>query len=165
MTPPDAAKAKGIALCDIREFRNSPESRVLLEALIYFLDLRVKDPEQWPALETILHNALHDAERADYEEVLADHRRLVRKLDVLMNGWHAARQASLCDLVASFPQWREAELAMVWEEAAQEADHIVKVADSTIEGRDGYEWIRLNAIIAEFTCYRNWCRARGKGET
>ena len=58
-----------------------------------------------------------------------------------------------------------AERATVWEEAAQEADHIVKVADSTIEGRDGYEWIRLNAIIAEFTCYRNWCRARGKGET
>ncbi|MCC0497246.1 hypothetical protein LJG12_22690 [Pseudomonas aeruginosa] len=36
----------------------------------------------------------------DYEEVLADHRRLVRELDVLLNGEEgAAKQASLCDLV------------------------------------------------------------------
>ncbi|MBG7009594.1 hypothetical protein I5G20_30120, partial [Pseudomonas aeruginosa] len=34
----------------------------------------------------------------DYEEVLADHRRLVRELDVLLNGEEgAAKQASLCD--------------------------------------------------------------------
>lgn len=38
---------------------------------------------------------------ADYEEVLADHRRLVRELDVLLNGEEgAAKQASLCDIVA-----------------------------------------------------------------
>lgn len=38
---------------------------------------------------------------SDYEEVLADHRRLVRKLDVLLNGEEgAAKQASLCDIVA-----------------------------------------------------------------
>lgn len=36
---------------------------------------------------------------ADYEEVLADHRRLVRELDVLLNGDGAAVQASLCDIV------------------------------------------------------------------
>ena len=36
----------------------------------------------------------------DYEEVLTDHRRLVRELDVIWNGEDAARQASLCDLVA-----------------------------------------------------------------
>lgn len=37
---------------------------------------------------------------ADYEEVLSDHRRLVRELDVLLNGEHgAAKQASLCDIV------------------------------------------------------------------
>jgi hypothetical protein len=36
---------------------------------------------------------------ADYEEVLADHKRLVRELDVLLNGEGAAKQASLCDLV------------------------------------------------------------------
>ncbi|MPS30540.1 MAG: hypothetical protein E2576_14510 [Alcaligenaceae bacterium] len=37
---------------------------------------------------------------ADYEEVLADHRRLVRQLDVALNGEDgAAKQASLCDIV------------------------------------------------------------------
>ncbi len=36
----------------------------------------------------------------DYEEVLASHRRLVRELDVLLNGEDgAAKQASLCDIV------------------------------------------------------------------
>lgn len=49
-----------------------------------------------------------DASRKDYEEVLDDHRRLVRKLDVMMNGEHAAKQASLCDIVASFPKWLDA---------------------------------------------------------
>ena len=39
---------------------------------------------------------------ADYEEVLADHRRLVRDLDVLLNGENAARQASLVDIMAQF---------------------------------------------------------------
>lgn len=37
----------------------------------------------------------------DYEEVMEDHRRLVRELDVLINGEEgAAKQASLCDIVA-----------------------------------------------------------------
>jgi hypothetical protein len=36
---------------------------------------------------------------ADYEEVLADHRRLVRELDTIINGENAAKQASLCDMV------------------------------------------------------------------
>jgi hypothetical protein len=35
----------------------------------------------------------------DYEEVLEDHRRLVRELDVLLHGDAAAKQASLCDIV------------------------------------------------------------------
>lgn len=37
---------------------------------------------------------------ADYEEVLADYRRLVRELDELLNGAGAAEQASLCDIVS-----------------------------------------------------------------
>ncbi len=42
---------------------------------------------------------------ADYEAVLADHRRLVRELDVALNGEHgAAKQASLCDLIAQVKQ-------------------------------------------------------------
>lgn len=42
----------------------------------------------------------------DYEEVLADHRRLVRELDVLLNGGGAARQASLCDIVGQVAKQR-----------------------------------------------------------
>lgn len=34
----------------------------------------------------------------DYELAFADHRRLVREIDVRMNGNKAAKQASLCDL-------------------------------------------------------------------
>ena len=38
---------------------------------------------------------------ADYEEVLQSHRELVRQLDVALNGEAgAAKQASLCDIVA-----------------------------------------------------------------
>lgn len=36
----------------------------------------------------------------DYEEAFADHQRMVRALDVLLNGDAAAKQASLCDIVA-----------------------------------------------------------------
>jgi hypothetical protein len=37
---------------------------------------------------------------ADLEAIQADHLRLVRELDVLLNGDNAAEQASLCDIVA-----------------------------------------------------------------
>lgn len=44
---------------------------------------------------------------ADYEEVLADHRRLVRELDVALHGEAgAAKQASLCDLIEPARQLR-----------------------------------------------------------
>ena len=43
----------------------------------------------------------------DYEEVLADHNRLVRDLDVLLNGEDgAAKQASLCDIVSQIRRGR-----------------------------------------------------------
>src|SRR5437764_9515069 len=49
------------------------------------------------------------ATAADYEEVLADHRRLVRELDVLLNGEAgASRQASLVDIVAQIAGERDA---------------------------------------------------------
>jgi hypothetical protein len=41
---------------------------------------------------------------ADYEEVLSDHRRLVREIDVILNGDNAAKQASLCDLVGQIKE-------------------------------------------------------------
>jgi len=40
----------------------------------------------------------------DCEEVDADHKRLVRELDVLLNGNGAAKQASLCDIVCQLKQ-------------------------------------------------------------
>jgi hypothetical protein len=47
---------------------------------------------------------------ADYEEVLADHRRLVREIDVILNGEEgAARQASLCDLIPQIKELVEGE--------------------------------------------------------
>lgn len=50
---------------------------------------------------------------ADYEEVLADHRRLVRELDVLLNGEAgAAKQASLCDIVGQIQ--RETTVPFAW---------------------------------------------------
>jgi len=43
---------------------------------------------------------IYDKTVEDYEEVLADHNRLVRELDILINGEEvAAKQASLCDIV------------------------------------------------------------------
>ncbi|MER0784055.1 hypothetical protein AAA534_15130 [Pseudomonas aeruginosa] len=63
----------------------------------------IKDQAPTQAAQGLAGAALAQAEQAtadDYEEVLADHRRLVRELDVLLNGEEgAAKQASLCDLV------------------------------------------------------------------
>lgn len=42
------------------------------------------------------------AELGDYREMVAEWRDLTRRLDVALNGDGAAKQASLCDLVAQF---------------------------------------------------------------
>lgn len=45
-------------------------------------------------------------------EVHKDHKRLVRELDVLLNGVDgAAPQASLCDIVAQLADWRRKQTA------------------------------------------------------
>lgn len=36
----------------------------------------------------------------DYKECFEDHKRLVREIDVIINGDGAAKQASLCDIVS-----------------------------------------------------------------
>jgi len=62
---------------------------------------------------------------AVYAEVLADHRRLVRELDVLLNGVDgAAKQASLVDLVAQ-----------------------VRRQGTTIPSRDDARWLALGKAI------------------
>ena len=51
--------------------------------------------------QALLELVSEDITKVDYEEVLTDHRRLVRELDVALNGEEgAAKQASLCDIVA-----------------------------------------------------------------
>jgi len=55
------------------------------------------------AIEQVQVDARAELEQEvrDYKEVLEDKRRLVRELDVVLNGEAgAAKQASLCDLVA-----------------------------------------------------------------
>jgi len=49
----------------------------------------------------------------DYEDVLKDHRRLVREIDVIMNGDGAAKQANLCDLIGQIKmrEWQSVETA------------------------------------------------------
>lgn len=59
---------------------------------------RVKDAYRAQAQAAIV--AIGILRIKDYEKVLADHRRLVRELDVALNGDGAALQASLCDIVA-----------------------------------------------------------------
>ena len=65
----------------------------------------------------------NDLTSADYEEVLADNRRLTRELDVALHGESgAARQASLCDLIGPARELRvenerlrtALELAILW---------------------------------------------------
>ena len=57
--------------------------------------------KSWERYKTLNH--LYQDEEAltvkDYEAVLADQRRLVRELDVIVNGTNAAKQASLVDMV------------------------------------------------------------------
>jgi len=51
--------------------------------------------------EIIKHDMERTRECLDMREVIADHKRLVRELDVLLNGEEGtAKQASLCDIVA-----------------------------------------------------------------
>lgn len=52
---------------------------------------------------------------ADYEEVQAEHRQLVRRLDVALNGERgAARQASLCDIVGQLEDMAPIEYDPAW---------------------------------------------------
>jgi hypothetical protein len=58
------------------------------------------DAEEGCAAHGLAHPCEVCAVESQYEQVLDDHRRLVRELDVLLNGEAgAAKQASLCDIV------------------------------------------------------------------
>ena len=64
------------------------------------------------------------ATKADYEEVLAGHRKLVRDLDVAMHGEEgAAKQASLCDLIGPARKMRE-QIDDLWWALEHATDHM-----------------------------------------
>ena len=70
---------------------------------LYWLD-KNKYPKNFECFEAGRQSAIND-----YEEVLTDHCRLVRELDVALSGEAgAAKQASLCDLIGKAKQMREA---------------------------------------------------------
>jgi hypothetical protein len=74
----------------------------------------------------------------DYEEVLADHRRLVRELDVLLNGEEgAAPQASLCDIVAQLRKRAASGLL------SEKAEPIGYVSQETLEKLRDPEWQKI----------------------
>lgn len=70
----------------------------------------------------------------DYEEVIKDHLKLVRELDVLLNGENAAQQASLADIVA---QLRGNMVNKPQVEAQQEAQTSMPIVD--LSGFSGAE--------------------------
>lgn len=56
---------------------------------------------------------------SDYEEVLADHRRLVRELDIIINGDNAATQAALGDVVRQIRDlWPKRQTGPRWVKAS-----------------------------------------------
>ena len=69
------------------------------------------NPIYWE-LRNLLNEAANEIEANeqlidDYEEVNKDKKRLVRELDVLLNGvTGAAKQASLCDIVSQVSSWK-----------------------------------------------------------
>jgi hypothetical protein len=78
----------------------------------------------------------HEQRMGEYEEVLTDHRLLVRQLDVLMNGYEgAAAQASLCDIVVMLPAWRDEYRKQV----------LLELADSLDEKRSNYHFPRISS--------------------
>lgn len=68
---------------------------------------------------------------ADYEEVLADHRRLVRELDVALNGEGAAKQASLGDLVAQVSATKR-EISVDWPDLSEETQAVLTWAHNVM---------------------------------
>ena len=71
---------------------------------------------------------------ADYEDVLADHRRLVREMDVALNGEEgAAKQASLCDIVSQVKSLKRELVAPAhnyWQDVFKGADCFEKWANN-----------------------------------
>jgi hypothetical protein len=70
---------------------------------------------------------------ADYQAAFEDHQRMVRELDVLLNGDAAAKQASLCDIVAQVRKEgiRSHGVALTEQQAKNLHSHMMAVACRT----------------------------------
>lgn len=55
------------------------------------------------AIESVINN-VDDLTVQDYKDVIDDHKRLVKELDIIINGRNAAESPSLCDLVSQLKQ-------------------------------------------------------------
>jgi hypothetical protein len=133
-------------------------ARDIINNLLEAIPKQTENADWW---EDSLTNAVHNAKvfveetispaatASDYEEVLEDHRRLVRELDVILNGEGAAKQASLCDIVAQLKKQRQAPAATVRgaEEMLKEAEKIFKgMRDSPKDGA-GLHYIKENCFL------------------
>ena len=103
-------------------------------------------PDDLTELDGILCKANgHERRIADYEEVLADHRRLVRELDVSLNGDGAAQQASLCDILAQVKatkresRYRDSDIGRQPIETAPKGVPVI-VAGGVAMQKTGGEW-------------------------
>jgi len=108
-------------------FEPSDEKNMLSGQLSPECDLIYRIVEQWgnaiemPKMEGWLkeYAAKEKLTIDDYESVLADHRRLIRELDIIINGDNAAKQASLVDMVCQIRNlWPKMERP-VWVKATE----------------------------------------------
>lgn len=103
---------------------------------------------------------------ADYEEVLADHRRLVRELDVALNGDGAAKQASLVDIVAQVTCGKWTLVRSPQDAGVSEADSLLdRCAEwMNVDGDKGIEGAALLGDVLRYIGRRNLAhRLRGAG--
>jgi hypothetical protein len=86
---------------------------------------------------------------ADYEEVLADHKRLVREIDEIISGENGmAKQASLCDLVGPIKK-----LAAERDEYREALEQVKSYLDSfKHEHQEGEEllYVIINTVLANY---------------
>lgn len=101
-----------------------------------------------------------------YEEVLTDHRRLVRELDVLLNGEAgAAMQASLVDIVSQVRTVKQSakEMRAALVDWYQQSDGItVGIPSELCNALTAYLGPEMGVAACDDCPCRDWCKAKGK---
>lgn len=147
MTDEQAAQLK--ALTNITHYEHSPDSRVLLLAVIEWLNLDEGSPEKWRGLETILFKALSRHRKA----TSMTNEQAARNMYENWMAVHAQRFHVGGD-IESFIEALSAALAAreraIWLEAAQELENCILVA-----GASGTNKIDVPGFIA-------WCRQQAE---